>query len=107
DVCGSEKKETNHWYVAVNQSGELRVIGWHGKKIRRPNAKHLCGQICVHRLLDEFMAGLGAPESPEPKADGLTEPEAGGLPVVEKTAARPSSEPARISYVMEAPFRES
>ena len=56
DVCGAEKKQTNHWYVACEAAGELRVGGWNSRMRQRPNAKHLCGQTCLHKLVDEFIA---------------------------------------------------
>ena len=56
DVCGSEKKQTNHWFVAYDQGGELRVSGWSSRNRLRPGSKHLCGQTCLHKLLDDFMA---------------------------------------------------
>ena len=58
DVCGSEKQQTNHWFVAHDQNGELRVTGWNSRNRLRPGTKHLCGQICLHKLVDEFMAGI-------------------------------------------------
>lgn len=60
DICGTEKKQTNHWFVAYERNGELRLSGWQSKQTLRPKAKHLCGQKCVHRLLDEFMAGVSS-----------------------------------------------
>jgi hypothetical protein len=56
DVCGNEKRQTNHWFVAHEQGEELRVSGWTPRSRLRPNSKHLCGQTCVHKLVDEFMA---------------------------------------------------
>jgi hypothetical protein len=56
DICGSEKKQTNHWFVAHDQGGELRVTGWNSRNRLRPGSKHLCGQTCLHKLVDEFMA---------------------------------------------------
>src|ERR1017187_5864823 len=56
DICGSEKKQTNHWFVAHDQGGELRVSGWNSRNRLRPGSKHLCGQTCLHKLVDEFMA---------------------------------------------------
>jgi hypothetical protein len=56
DVCGNEKKQTNHWFVAYEQSGELRVSGWSSRNRLRPGTKHLCGQTCLHKLVDDFMA---------------------------------------------------
>jgi hypothetical protein len=60
DICGSEKQHTNHWFVAHDQNGELRVTGWNSRNRLRPGSKHLCGQTCLHKLLDEFMARIFA-----------------------------------------------
>jgi len=60
DVCGAEKKQTNHWFVAYAHGGELRVTGWNGPSRMRAGSKHLCGQTCLHKLLDEFIAGAMA-----------------------------------------------
>jgi hypothetical protein len=56
DICASEKKQTNHWFVAYEQGGELRVGGWNSRNRLRPGSKHLCGQTCLHKLMDELMA---------------------------------------------------
>jgi hypothetical protein len=56
DICGTEKKQTNHWFVAYDQGGELRVSGWQTRNRLRPGSKHLCGQTCLHKLVDDFMA---------------------------------------------------
>lgn len=56
DICGAEKRQTNHWFVASEQGGELRVSGWSSRKRQRAGTKHLCGQTCLHKLVDEFMA---------------------------------------------------
>jgi nucleoid-associated protein YgaU len=56
DICGTEKKQTNHWFVAYDQGGELRVSGWNSRNRLRPGTRHLCGQTCLHKLVDDFMA---------------------------------------------------
>ncbi len=56
DICAGEKKQTNHWFVAYEQGGELRVSGWSSRNRLRPGSKHLCGQTCLHKLVDEFVA---------------------------------------------------
>jgi hypothetical protein len=56
DICGNEKRQTNHWFVAYDQGGELRVANWSSRNRLRPGSKHLCGQTCLHKLVDEFMA---------------------------------------------------
>jgi hypothetical protein len=56
DICGAEKKQTNHWFVAYEQAGELRISGWQSRYRKKSGARHLCGQTCLHKLCDEFMA---------------------------------------------------
>lgn len=56
DICGTEKRQTNHWFVAYEQAGELRVSAWGSRNRLRPTTKHLCGQTCLHKLVDDFMA---------------------------------------------------
>lgn len=57
DVCGSQKRQTNHWFVAYEQARELRVSGWDSPHLMCPGTKHLCGETCVHKLVSEFLAG--------------------------------------------------
>lgn len=56
DICGTEKGQTNHWFVAYEHGGEFRASGWSSRSRLRPGTKHLCGQTCLHKLVDEFMA---------------------------------------------------
>jgi len=56
DICGTEKKQTNHWFVVYDQGGELRVGSWASRNRLRPGSKHLCGQTCLHKLVDEFIS---------------------------------------------------
>jgi hypothetical protein len=70
DICGTEKKQTNHWFVAHDQGGELRVSGWSSRNRLRPGTKHLCGQTCLHKLVDEFMARTLAGRVQPPAAEG-------------------------------------
>lgn len=56
DICEAEKKQTNHWFVAYEVNGELRISGWISRNRLRVGSKHLCGQTCLHKLVDDFMA---------------------------------------------------
>ncbi len=56
DVCGENKLETHHWFMALEHKGTLKISSW-GKLNARSSMKHLCGQTCVHRFLDSFLAG--------------------------------------------------
>ena len=69
DICGSEKKQTNHWFVAYYQGEELRVSGWNSRNRLRPGSRHLCGQTCLHKLVDDFMAKALAVRPPQSAAE--------------------------------------
>jgi hypothetical protein len=69
DICGTEKKQTNHWFVAYDQGGELRVSGWSSRNRLRPGSKHLCGQTCLHKLVDDFMAKAVTARTSQAAAD--------------------------------------
>jgi hypothetical protein len=60
DICGEEKEQTNHWFVAYDQGGEFRISGLTPTNSQDVAAKHLCGESCVHKLLDEFLTSLEA-----------------------------------------------
>ena len=71
DICATEKKQTNHWFVASELGGELRVSGWNSRNRLRPGMKHLCGQTCLHKLVDEFMARTLAMRLPTSAAEDV------------------------------------
>jgi hypothetical protein len=64
DICKAEKKQSNHWFVAYEHGAELRVGGWNSRYRTRPGAKHLCGQTCLHKLMDEFLARVVVMKAP-------------------------------------------
>jgi hypothetical protein len=75
DICGNEKKQTNHWFVAYERGGELRVSGWGSRNRLRPGTKHLCGQTCLHKLVDDYMAraiGQKAQNAPQAEVEAST-----------------------------------
>lgn len=57
-VCGVAKKETNHWYVVVISSGCAAIYTWLQAEslsiFDSARAEHLCGQLCVHKLIDRL-----------------------------------------------------
>lgn len=69
DICGTDKQQTNHWFIAFDQGAELRISGFNSKDRFRSGAKHLCGQICLHKLVDEFMARTIARRTPAAESD--------------------------------------
>jgi hypothetical protein len=82
DVCGTEKKQTNHWFVAREQSGELHLSGWGSRNRSRSGSKHLCGQTCLHKLVDDFIARTNAA-----RAQPIATEAAASISTVERTAS--------------------
>ena len=80
DICGAQKRETNHWWLLttatllVNSDGmpapkevrELRISQWCDELAINDQAKHACGQGCAQKLLERWMAtgSLDAPRRP-------------------------------------------
>ena len=62
DICGTQKQQTNHWFLASEESGELRISGWNSSHLLSPEAKHLCGETCAHKLISQFLMKLVAVE---------------------------------------------
>jgi hypothetical protein len=63
DYCGVERKEANHWFVgivlvcadpAINRP-MLKLYFW-PEYADQIGAKHLCGQACVHKFVDEYLS---------------------------------------------------
>lgn len=102
DMCGVEKQEaTNHWFVAYEQGGELKLRGWESPKISRKNVKHLCGQKCAQRLTANFTASVMSagsapevgktvvPESTAGSAGDVADPEE--MPILERMGYDPAT----------------
>lgn len=56
DMCGVQKREANHWFIAFEEKGELRIAGWASPRRLSTGTAHLCGENCVHKLLSSFFA---------------------------------------------------
>ena len=46
----------NHWFIAFDRGPELRIGTWSANNRHRAGTRHLCGQKCLHKLVDDFMA---------------------------------------------------
>jgi hypothetical protein len=95
DICGRDKQQTNHWFVAYEHGVELRVRGWSAQARMSAKAKHLCGQTCLHKLVDEYMARALA-ERIVPRIDETAVPEQSAFPAVARTDASFTSAAAQI-----------
>lgn len=101
DICGTEKRQTNHWFVAWEQAGELRVSNWSSRKRLGSGTKHLCGQSCLHKLVDDFMArsmriptvaDAATPQSTDTSLAGTAAWDERGSPARLLTAVAPGAE---------------
>lgn len=75
DICGAERKQTNHWFIAEEKAnGMMSLYPWALPKSEgyhdQPGLKHLCGHQCVHLLIDAWMTG-----KPVANIEPLTYPE--------------------------------
>lgn len=74
DICGTEKRQSNHWFVAYEQGAELRVSEWNARSRLRPGTRHLCGQTCLHKLMDDYMARTIAVRPSQASVDDMADP---------------------------------
>jgi hypothetical protein len=62
DVCGAERKEANHWFVACQTHAGLdfHTWGWalREEMLNEERLMHLCGRLCAHKKLDQFLASV-------------------------------------------------
>ena len=56
DMCGVQKREANHWFIAYKEAREIRISGWASPRRLSAGTAHLCGERCVHRFLSDFIA---------------------------------------------------
>jgi len=73
DICGEEKKQTNHWFVVCEQAGEVRVSAFNSRTRLRTGDKHLCGATCMHKLLDDYMVRAIGGKTGSMEMVGMTE----------------------------------
>jgi hypothetical protein len=64
DACGKKKAETNHWFIAEQTSVGLHIHTWEWAvrecQLDEDDTNHLCGQGCVHKFVDGFLAEKAA-----------------------------------------------
>lgn len=60
DVCGIEKKDSNHWWKAIECDGGLKFFRWNYKISDATPVIHLCGPGCASVKLSKFMGAVPA-----------------------------------------------
>jgi len=56
--CGTQKKVTNHWILALPARTSIEFSQWDVVEARRVDAIHLCGEACAAKELSEFLGRL-------------------------------------------------
>jgi hypothetical protein len=56
DVCGTTRAKSNHWRLVVIDAKGFHVCDWNDSKAKNKKVKHICGQLCLHKSLDKYMA---------------------------------------------------
>lgn len=80
DICGAQKRDTNHWFIAYEDSGELRVSDWTSHHLLCPGTKHLCGESCVHKLVGEYLAESTQARTPDAAVLAAPQSEVASVP---------------------------
>ena len=71
DICGKQKGTVDHWWLAWSEPflphaeaperPMLKVYPWENMLAHDADARHLCGQACLQKLVDRWMNGeMGA-----------------------------------------------
>jgi hypothetical protein len=57
DLCGTEKKEVNHWFLVrlmhYTDGIDMKISRYSDSKALRPGAKAICGQSCLHKIVSQ------------------------------------------------------
>ena len=60
-VCEREKLYSNHWFVVQQDESGFHIHPWLWAigldVLDDEGMEYVCGQVCAHKLLDQFLAG--------------------------------------------------
>ena len=73
DVCGKERQQTNHWWTALVSSAGWWTIKHYDDNDNYSGLKHLCGQACVHTMVDAWMSSGAQAAQTVPAIESSTE----------------------------------
>ncbi len=74
DACGAQKREVNHWWnidmqgfisgtpedhaTADTRLPAFMLVPFNAELARQDDIKSACGQLCAHKIMDEYMSQL-------------------------------------------------
>ena len=66
DICGSTRREANHWWMVQNgaattfdrtqPSKRFTLMPWNAAEAANPELHHLCGEGCAMKAMERFMS---------------------------------------------------
>lgn len=58
DICGRERGEANHWFMADMATSGITLMCWKSGNLSHvDDISHLCSEECCHTLLSRFLGG--------------------------------------------------
>lgn len=67
DVCGTIKKEANHWFMARYSHGVFECLFWNDdtlEMIGDATLRHICSESCLHKVLSQIMQYASDTQAP-------------------------------------------
>jgi hypothetical protein len=61
DECGTQKKESNHWWLLIPDWGDRNsfvLMPWSSLYVDGLDVKHLCSESCATKQLSKWMQSL-------------------------------------------------
>ena len=68
DECGTQKKESNHWYIASSGRMVFAIVAWASDDPDKKDSLHLCSESCATKALSKWMASLQSPRDNQDNA---------------------------------------
>jgi hypothetical protein len=58
-VCGTEKKDSNNWFVFTPSKIGFQLMTWHTaiehSLLNNEDVEYICGAGCSHKILDQYL----------------------------------------------------
>jgi hypothetical protein len=61
DVCGMQKKETNHWFLILpvfKEGKSFTIAPWDNENATVSSVLHVCGEACVQKKVAELLVSI-------------------------------------------------
>ena len=65
-LCGTQKKNTNHWVLARVTDAKVQFVPWDSKLAQQDDIIVLCGEACAAALLSRALGDWKQRSTPPP-----------------------------------------